>query len=305
MIYNMLKQISYQKAMGVLYAICATAIWSGNFIIARGLHDSFPPISLAFWRWVAAIIALLPFALKPLINDFSLLRKHLLYLTVTSLLGITIFNTLVYVAGHSTEAINLSLIAISFPVFVIIFARIYFLEKITCNKGLGILIIIVGVVLLISRGNPRLLLELSFSIGDVWMLLSAAFFAAYSILLRKKPAELHLLSFLFCTFSLGLLFLTPFYLWEQMRFPAPKLNRENIISIIYLGVFASCIAFVLWNKAILIIGPTKAAVLYYTLPIFSGGLACVLLDETITFIHLVSMFCIVIGIIATTYQSAK
>jgi drug/metabolite transporter (DMT)-like permease len=82
-----------------LFALAASAIWSGNYIIARGLSESVPPVSLAFWRWVVAIVAFLPFALRPLLAERVLLKKHIRYLSVTALFGITVFNTLVYIAG--------------------------------------------------------------------------------------------------------------------------------------------------------------------------------------------------------------
>ena len=126
-----------QIILGYFFAICATAIWSGNFIIARGLNESIPPISLAFWRWVVAVVVCLPFALKPLIVEWDIIKEHIPYLSITSLLGITIFNTLIYFAGHTTTAINLSLISITFPVFIVILSRIFFRESIPVNKGIA------------------------------------------------------------------------------------------------------------------------------------------------------------------------
>jgi hypothetical protein len=102
------KQQNQQALPGYLFAIGATALWSGNFIIARGLNESIPPISLAFWRWVVAVIVFLPFALKPLIAQRDVLKEHISYLAITAFLGITTFNTLIYLAGHTTTALNLS-----------------------------------------------------------------------------------------------------------------------------------------------------------------------------------------------------
>jgi len=120
------KSKHYKIIIGYLFAICATAIWSGNFIVARGLHQSIPPISLAFWRWFVAVVVFLPFALKSLIDEWNSVRKNIIYLSVTALLGVTIFNTLIYFAGRTTTAINLSLISLSFPIFIIILSRIFF-----------------------------------------------------------------------------------------------------------------------------------------------------------------------------------
>jgi drug/metabolite transporter (DMT)-like permease len=104
----------------------ATALWSGNFIIARGLSESIPPVSLAFYRWVVAAIVFLPFALKPLLREWDCLRTHLPYLSMTALLGVTLFNTLIYFAGHTTTALNLSLISITFPIVIVILSRIIY-----------------------------------------------------------------------------------------------------------------------------------------------------------------------------------
>jgi len=301
----MKKNLSYQALLGYLFAVSATAIWSGNFIIARGLSDSIPPVSLAFWRWVVAVIVFLPFALKPLIAEKNILKKHIPYLCVTSLLGITIFNTLIYFAGHTTTAINLSLISITFPVFVVILSRFIFGELITLNKGMGIILVAAGVLLLITRGDLTKLLNISFAIGDLWMLLAAITFAVYSILIKCKPERLSILAFQLSSFIIGLVFLLPFFVWEQMTVPFVGFDTKTVLSILYVGIFASLSAFVLWNKAVMAIGPSKAGMIYYTLPLFSGALAYFFLGEAATVIHFYSALLIASGILTANYESKK
>ncbi|WP_203415443.1 DMT family transporter [Candidatus Scalindua japonica] len=242
---NKLTNEKRQIIAGYFFSIGATAIWSGNFIIARGLSESIPPISLAFWRWTVAVIVFLPFALKPLIVEWSILKENIPYLSITSLLGITIFNTLIYFAGHTTTAINLSLIAITFPIFVIILSRIFFHELLTINKGLGIILVVTGIVMLITKGNLSKLLNISFAIGDVWMLIATIIFAIYNILLKRKPEKLSILAFQLATFILGLIFLFPFFIWEYITAPPIKFNTMNSLSILCLGVFVSISAFIL------------------------------------------------------------
>jgi len=287
---------------GYLFAIGATALWSGNFIVARGLSESIPPISLAFWRWVVAVIVFLPFALKPLIAEWDILKANLPYLSITSVLGITIFNTLIYLAGHTTTAINLSLISITFPVFIVILSRIFFCELITANKGVGIIIVATGVIVLITKGAPSTLLQLSFAIGDVWMLAAAIIFAIYSILIKHKPEQLSIWAFQLSTFILGLIFLFPFFIWEYATAPPVAFDTQTVGSILYVGVFASLSAFVLWNKAIVAVGPSKAGMIYYTLPLFSGLLAYLFLQEDISMIHFYSALLIVSGILTANYE---
>ena len=294
-----------QMLFGYLFALGATAIWSGNFIVARGLSDVVPPVSLAFWRWVVAVIVFLPFALRPLITERQQLLKNIRYLSVIALLGVTVFNTLVYIAGHTTSALNLSLIAITFPVFIIILSRILHGEIITVYKILGILLVTSGVVLLITKGDLFVLGNISFAVGDLWMLSASAIFAVYSILIRQKPKELSIWAFQLSTFSLGLLFLLPIFIWEVSTVPPGTYDTATILSILYVGIFASLIAFILWNKAIITIGPSKSGLIYYTLPLFSGFLAYFFLDESIGMVHLFSALLIVAGIFTANRVSKR
>ncbi len=294
-----------KRVSGYLYAIGATAIWSGNFIIARGLSDSIPPVSLAFWRWVVAVLVFLPFASKTLIAERHILKDNIPYLCVTALLGITVFNTLIYFAGHTTTAINLSLISITFPVFIVVLSRLVFGELITVNKYFGIVLVAAGILFLITKGRLLELLKISFVIGDLWMLLAAITFAVYSILLKRKPAQLSVWTLQLSTFILGLLFLSPFYIWEYLNTPPVEINSNVIFSILYVGIFASLVAFILWSKAIETIGPIKSGMVYYTLPLFSMILASLFLGEAVTGIHFFSASLIVSGILIANYDGYK
>mgnify|MGYP001565919726 CR=1 FL=1 len=283
---------------GYLFAFGATAIWSGNFIIARGLHDSIGPVSLAFFRWLVAVIVFTPFAVKHLVREWSIIRARPVYFSITAFLGVTAFKTLIYIAGHTTTAMNLSLIAITFPVFIILFSRILYKDRLTLKRMLGISLVLIGVITLITHGNFGVLLQISFKTGDLWMLMAAIVFAVYSLFLKNKPEEISVIALQFSIFILGLIFLLPFFLWEQAGIHPPMLTRTTILAILYIGIFASLGAFILWTKAIVILGPAKAGMIYYTLPLFSGALAFLFLSERITGIYFLSMVLILTGIVA-------
>lgn len=288
---------------GYIFAIGATAIWSGNFIVARGLSDSIPPVSLAFFRWLVAVIVFTPFAIKNLLKEWPIIKKHFAYFAITSFLGITTFNTLIYFAGHTTTAMNLSLIAITFPIFIILLSRVLYKELLTGKKGIGIVLVLTGVIFLITKGKIATLLDISFNIGDVWMLLASIIFSVYSLFLKNKPKELSVQTLQLATFILGLLFLFPFFLWEQSSVNELFLNQTTIPAILYVGIFASLSAYVLWNKAIVILGPSKAGMVYYTLPLFSGFLGYMFLNESVSMIHFYSMAFIFSGIVITNHES--
>ena len=273
--------------------------------MARNLSDTIPPVSIAFWRWAIALLVFTPFALRQVIKDWPTLKKHLPYLIITAVFGVTIFNTLIYIAGHTSTVINLSLISITFPIFVIILSRVLFKEKITFFKVIGIVLVGFGVVLIITKGSLELLLELKFFIGDIWMLLAAIIFAVYSILLKKKPEEIKIISFQYTTFAMGLAMLAPFYLIELSVVPPTVYSSVAIFSIIYIALGPSLMAYLLWNKAIALVGPVKSGMIYYTIPLFSGFLAFLLLDEKLGVNHLYSTILIVSGILLSNFNPKR
>lgn len=299
------KEVGTNKYLGYLYAVLATAIWSGNFIVARGLHEVLPPVSLAFYRWTVALVVVFPLAARALYRERKVVQDNIGFLFLASLFGVTIFNTLIYIAAQSTTAINLSLIAITFPVFIIIFSRIFFAEAITMAKVSGIVVVSCGVVLLLTKGDISQLSQISFAIGDFWMLIAAITFAIYSVLLRKKPVGLGALSFQLITFGLGIIMLAPFYIWEISSLPMPEITLGTVGSIVYIGVFASLVAYVLWLKAIILIGPSHAGMIYYSLPLFCGILAYMMLDEEIGLIHLGATILIIGGIVLANYKKQR
>ncbi|NJK75738.1 MAG: DMT family transporter [Microcoleus sp. SU_5_6] len=192
--------------MGYLFAVIATVIWGGNFFIARAFNNDIPPVGLAFWRWAIAVITLAPFAARSTIADWKLVKKNFRYLVVSALSGITVVNTLIYIAGHTTQTINLSLIAAASPIFVVLMSRLFYGEPISLTRAAGIAVVLLGVVLLLARGSLERLLSISFTIGDLYMLLAAIIFAGYTMLVKRKPAAMQMKTFAFCTFSLGWFF---------------------------------------------------------------------------------------------------
>src|ERR1044072_4621428 len=95
---------------GIGLAVLAAVIWSGNFIIARGVIRQIPPVSLNFYRWLLASIIISPCAIRQFKNEWPVVKSSLHYLFWVALTGIALFNTFVYIGAHYTTAINLALI---------------------------------------------------------------------------------------------------------------------------------------------------------------------------------------------------
>jgi drug/metabolite transporter (DMT)-like permease len=287
------------QTKGVLFALFATLLWSVNFVIASGIKGHIPPVGLAFWRWTIACAVLAPFAIKSTIKSWGDIKKNIRFLAVTAVLGITIFNTLIYFAGRTTSAANLSLIAISIPLFIIALSRIAFKEKISNVKIIGIITIILGVLLLITKGSLQTLFQIQFAIGDLLMLISCLFFAGYTILVRLKPKEIPSTVFLFALFIIGTILLLPFYILEHLYYKQVIFDSTTIYATTYVGICASLISYYLWNEAISLIGTNKTALIYYSIPIFSGILAYFFLNQAIALVQIISMGIIITGLLLT------
>jgi len=284
--------------IGIGLAVLTTFIWSGNFIVARSVIKDIPPISLAFFRWSLATIIIFPFAISALKKEWTTIRQSWHYLFWVALTGIALFNTFVYVGGHYTSAINLGLIGTtSSPIMANILARIFLKEKIGWFKIVGIALCITGVLFLLSKGDYHNLLTFKFSEGDLWVLLGAFCFAVYNVLIRKKPAAISPPSFLFSIFFIGTIMLFPFFTWESGQGNSISWSWPLAGVILYLGVGASVICYLLWNSAIQKLGAGRTALFGNLIPIFSTSEAVLWLHEKFTINHVISMVIVLTGLL--------
>ena len=132
------------KSFGVLMAVIAIAIWSGNFVISRGLSGSYAPSVIAFCRWTLALIIMFPLAIRHVIADWDKILKQKWLIIACGVTGTGLYNLLCYWAGRTTSATNLSLIATSSPIFTILIMRILFKEKVTPKRVMGVILAILG-----------------------------------------------------------------------------------------------------------------------------------------------------------------
>jgi drug/metabolite transporter (DMT)-like permease len=283
--------------IGIAFAILATIIWSGNFIVARGVIHQIPPFSLAFYRWLTASVIIFPLAVQKFKTEKTILLKHWKYLFFVALTGISLFNTLVYIAGHYSPAINLALIGTtSSPVFAIVLAAIFLKEKIRTLRILGLMICIAGILLLLSGGSVQKLIDFNFSAGDWWILGAALCFAIYNTLVRKKPVAITAVNFLFVVFTIGTLILLPFFIWELYNRNPVEWNSNLVFIVLYLGIGTSVVAYLLWNVAIGKLGSARTALFGNLIPIFSTLEAVWILDEEVTVIHIISGVIVIGGL---------
>lgn len=297
--------LSRPRTLGAIFALLATAVWSANFVVSRGLIEVIPPCTLAVGRWITAFVAVLPFALPALKREWPHYLQHWKYYLAVGLVGTAFFNTAIYTGAHSVPALNMSLIATSSPLFTLLLSRLVFGEAISITRLVGIVIVLCGILLLMAKGDLSRLANLSFGTGDLWLLSAAFGFSIYTLLLRKRPAGSSQSAFFAVTFGIGLIALLPLAWLELRQGTAIQFSFGLVGAFLYLGLGASLFSFWCWTRAVNTIGPAKSAIIYYTLPLFSGLEAVVFLGEPIRWVHLISGILILGGLVIATRQGER
>jgi drug/metabolite transporter (DMT)-like permease len=253
-----------------------------------------PPVAFAFWRWTLALALILPFTLRQVALDWTEITRRWKRLFLLAALGISGFNTLLYSAVHTTTAINGALIQSTMPAVIVLLSLILYREKITTLQLGGVMLCVLGACLIVLRGDLKTLRTMSFVQGDLLLIVAVVFYGLYSALLRRRPA-IHPRSFLAATFALGAAGLFPVYLAELAVTGPFPLSRDIVLSILYVALFPSILAYFCWNKGVDLVGPTRAGLFINLIPGFASLLWVWLLDESIQVFHIGGMGLIVGG----------
>lgn len=284
----------------LLYATLPPLFWAGNFLLARMLRHEIPPLQMSFWRWLIALVILVPFAWSTLREHMPSIRKELPFLAILGLVGTTAFNCFVYVALHYTTVVNAALINSLMPVMTFIFAYFLLKQKLSKVQLLGIVVSIAGAGIVILRGNLVNLSVFSPNLGDLFVLCGLSCWALYTVLIRLRPSKLPLTPFLFVTTAFGTLFHLPLILVEYPMVGGFELDATALVSLLYLAVFPSLLAYIFWNRAVVHYGPGRTAMFMHLMPVFSAILALIFLDEQLQPYHGAGLICIVVGITLVT-----
>ena len=287
--------------------LIAVLCWSGNALVGRAFHDSIPPLSLSFWRWVLATSLLLPFVAKGIWTHRATLRAAGWRLPVLAAMGIASYNSLLYTAAQSTEAINLTLVNTCLPLATFIGAGFLLGEWPLRRAWFGMAVAAGGLLYLIGRGSWQTFASLSFQRGDLIMLLAVLAWALYTLLLRRWARHLLVppLVLLGVLMLLGLPLILPFYLLELGRVGGFALTPSNLAAIGYTAVFASLVAYVGWNHGVRIVGAGRAAMVMYLMPVFTALLGWLLLGEALRTFHWIGGALIFAGLLLATRPSFR
>jgi len=269
--------------------------WAGNAIVGRLAAGHIPPVTLSFLRWSFAFLLILPLAWRHLVQDWPAIRSKLGVMVTLSLSGIACFNTLQYWALEHTQALNTLLLQSAGPLIVAVWSLILLGVRLTLAQAVGILLSLMGVLLILLQGDLTALSNIRFNKGDLIFIMALVIFGFYSVMTLKRPA-IHSLSFVAFTFGCGAACLIPLWIWELISRPVMRLDANNLLSLFYVAVFPSTLAYLCFNRGVQLIGANRAAPFFHLVPVFGAAMAIVFLGERPQLFHIVGFALVLTGV---------
>ena len=284
-------------SIGTAYLMIAITVllWAISVIIARDVHDEIPLIGLTFWRWVIAIVVLLPFVFKDVVKNLDIIRRH----WVTYFLQGTYMvagGALLFTSLNFTTAINASLVNTTQPAMTALLTWVIMKDRLKGIQYFGIASAIAGLIFMISKAEISTLLNLNLNIGDLIVVVAILSYSMYAIGLRKLPPGLSTFPTLFVILFFGMFSLLPFYIGETILVgPVPFTLHTFVIALI-LAILVSIGSLALWNNGNRVVGPHRAAVFVCLMPVYGSILAMTFLGEEIFAYHIIGAVFVIAGI---------
>ena len=278
--------------------------WAGNAIVGRLAAGHIAPVTLSFLRWSIAFQIILPFAWKHLARDWDAIRARLGIMIVLSVTGIGAFNTLQYWALEHTQALNTLLLQSAGPLFIAGWSLLLLGVRLTLAQACGIVVSLTGVLVIVLHGDLTTLENIEFNRGDLIFLVALVIFGLYSVLSLKRPA-IHGLSFVAFTFGAGAAGLIPLFIWELFTRPMIVMDTANLLTLFYVAVFPSTVAYICFNRGVRMIGANRAAPFFHVIPVFGTAMSILFLDEHPQAFHFIGFALVLTGVLVASRKPAS
>ena len=284
----------------VFYLSLAALLWAGNAIAGRVLVGSISPIALSSVRWGLAALMLLPLGWRVLKPGSALWQNKGRFL-VLGFLGVGSYNVLLYLALQTSTAINVTLIGASMPIWMLFIGAVFYQVKPTLVQLVGAIVSLVGVTIVLTRGEPASLLNMQMVMGDFFIMLATILWAFYSWMISRpgKSTERQWpwAEFLMAQVLIGFMWTMLFEGGEIATGHAfIHLNYWTASLIVFVAIGPSLIAYRCWGLGVNGAGPTVAAFFANFIPLFTALLSAAMLGEPPQLFHGLAFALIVAGI---------
>jgi len=269
---------------------------ASNLIVARGGVEYVPPISLAFWRWLTVFLILLPFTYNSLKKDFMFVKQEYKKLFFIGSMGCGVCGAFPFLAGQTTTVTNMGIIYSSSPIFIILISSVFFKEKINLLRIIGLFSCLIGVFVIIIKGDISLLINLKFTIGDLWMLASSIGWALYSIYLFYWKTDLKIFDRFTLIAFFGMMSLLPFYLIEETFFVRTVFNSNFFMWVLFAAISPGIIAFTLYTIVQKNLGASITGFTLYIFTVYSAIYGYLFFNEQLEYYHYIGTILVFSGV---------
>ena len=276
-------------------------MWAGNAVVGRLVRDAVPPMTLNLLRWSLALVILLPLG-RAALKDGSGALVHWRRYALLGLFGIGLYNSFQYLALQSSTPINVTLVAAGLPVWMMLVGRLFFNVKIRAAQSAGAILSILGVLVVLCRGDWHQLAALRLVPGDLYMILATIAWSFYSWILNQQrdvPAlRTDWAAFLLVQVFYGVLFSSAFAGIEwSVTAPRPIAWSPTVCAALaFVAIGPAIVAFRCWGAGVAKAGPAVGAFFVNLTPLFAALLSAAFLGEPPHLYHLLAFALIVAGI---------
>jgi drug/metabolite transporter (DMT)-like permease len=259
----------------------AALFWAGSFVVGRALRDDLDPVALTFFRWFISLLIFAPFVWREFVACLPVVLREWRLVVGLAATGIALFHPLVYLALQHTSATNALLTFSLSPVVILIGASLAGRRRPTVRELTGVLLSMAGAAVLITRGDMAVVESTGMNVGDLWMLAAVMVWAGYSLLLRRRPADLPQTVTLVSSIAVALPMLLPFTLLAASG-TSLHLSTPVLLGTFYIAIFGSVIGFLFWSHGVADLGPARAGQFVHLMPVFGAALSFIFLGEPLS-----------------------
>jgi len=291
-----------KEVMCHIFALFCVFVWGTTFISTKVLLDSFHPVVILLYRLIICVTLL--FIIHPRIFKTYSFKHELLFIGAGAS-GVTFYFLFENMALSYTNASDVGIIVSAAPFFTLIFCTIFLKsDRITLWFIIGFILAMSGVILISINGSNNLNAN---PIGYLLALLAMVMWGFYSVFV-KKIGDLGYkgIGVTRKIMYYGLIFLIPFFFIFRCNFNFQALtNPTNILNILFLGILASSVCFLLWNYSLSNIGAVKTSVYIYISPVITTIASVILLKEAINVFTIIGMILAILGLILSSINPRK
>ena len=282
--------------LALCFLVIGALSWAGSSVAGRAASGHIPPFTLSFIRWLCVALLFFAFSGRETWAQRHIIARHLPLMVAFGFFGVVGFTVPYYVGLQFTVAVNASLMNASGTLWIVGTAFLMTGALITRKQALGIACGFCGTLVIVLRADFSVLADFTINIGDILVLSAFFSWAVYTVMLRWKPPEIGEMPFLTTMTCLAVVMMAPLYAVDLAEGKSFSLDLGNLTIIGYAIIFPSFLSYILWNRAVPVVGSSVAGMAQYLIPIFGVTLSVIVLGESIENYHLAGISVIFVGV---------